>query len=129
MLRNSEDKIKNKRGGELLDLCKVSDLLILNGRTAGDIFGKFTCHNWNGSSVVDYFIVPYEFIDNVASFNVGEYIPWLSDHCTIGASVRVANASRKLSPMKNPLNCIQAFYGMIKHTKNIGRHWSCPLWM
>ena len=95
ILRNSEDKIKNKRGGEILDICKMNDLLILNGRTAGDIFGKFTCHNWNGSSVVDYFIVPYEFIDNVASFNVGEYIPWLSDHCTISASVRVANASRK----------------------------------
>ena len=49
--RNSEDKGKNTRGNEFLDICKLNDLLILNGRTPGDIFGKFTCHNWNGSSV------------------------------------------------------------------------------
>ena len=50
--RNSEDKNKNPRGGEeLLDLCKSNNLLIANGRKPGDLFGKYTCHNWNGSSV------------------------------------------------------------------------------
>ena len=58
ILRNSEDKVKNQRGEQCLDLCKLNDLLILNGRLTGDIFGKLTCHNWNGSSVVDYCIVP-----------------------------------------------------------------------
>ena len=93
-LRNSEDKTKNQRGKEILDLCKLNDLLILNGRTAGDIFGNFTCHNWNGSSVVDYCIISCEYIDNVTSFTVGEYIPWLSDHCAVDATIRVAGSSR-----------------------------------
>ena len=54
--RNSQDKHKNQRGGELNDICKLNDLLISNGRKPGDLFGKYTCHNWNGSSVVDYMI-------------------------------------------------------------------------
>ena len=40
--RNSEDAKMNQRGRELLDLCKVNDLLITNGRKVGDLFGKFT---------------------------------------------------------------------------------------
>ena len=38
--RNSEDKRKNQRGGELNDICKLNDLLISNGRKPGDLFGK-----------------------------------------------------------------------------------------
>ena len=74
-MRNSEDKSKNTRGNELLDICKLNDMLILNGRTTGDIFGKFTCHNWNGSSVVDYFLAPNQFCDRISNFSVGKYIP------------------------------------------------------
>ena len=94
-LRNSEDKSRNQRGKEILDICKLNDLLILNGRTTGDIFGNFTCHNWNGSSVVDYCIVSYEYIDNITSFTVGEYIPWLSDHCNIDTTIQVTKPARK----------------------------------
>ena len=93
--RNSEDRTKNKRGEEILDLCKMNDLMILNGRCTGDIFGKFTCHNWNGSSVVDYCIVPYEYFDSIVSFSVGEYIPWLSDHCMIITSLKLGDISRE----------------------------------
>ena len=45
-LRNSEDENKNPRGNELLDVCKLNDMLIINGRKTGDHFGKYTCHNW-----------------------------------------------------------------------------------
>ena len=72
----------------------MNDLMILNGRCTGDIFGKFTCHNWNGSSVVDYCIVPYEYFDSVVSFSVGEYIPWLSDHCMIITSFKLGDIDR-----------------------------------
>ena len=57
-LRNSEDQIINTRGKELLDLCKLNDFLIVNGRSIGDLFGKFTSHQWNGSSVSDYLLSP-----------------------------------------------------------------------
>ena len=85
-MRNSEDKTINARGKELLDICKLNDLLILNGRMTGDIFGNYTSHNWNGSSVVDYCIIPNEMYNSVTNFSVGNFIPWLSDHCLISAT-------------------------------------------
>ena len=42
--RNSEDEIINTRGKELLDLCKLNDFLIANGRNIGDLLGNFTSH-------------------------------------------------------------------------------------
>ena len=81
--RNSEDKKVNTRGKELLDLCKVNDILVANGRKAGDIFGKFTSHQYNGSAVNDYLLIPFELEQKISQFNVGEYAPWLSDHCPI----------------------------------------------
>ena len=86
-LRNSEDSIVNARGKELLDLCKLNKLVIINGRKNGDLFGKNTCHNWNGSSVVDYLLAPASCIDFISSFVVGCYVPWLSDHCIITTKI------------------------------------------
>ena len=88
--RNSEDmKLVNKRGHDFLDMCKTNDLSIVNGRTVGDIFGKYTCHQSRGSSVVDYLIVPYKTLPNVSEFVVGEHIPTLSDHCSICANLNI----------------------------------------
>jgi hypothetical protein len=52
--RNSEDKKTCKRGSLLLDLCRSGDYRIANGRKVGDLSGKFTSIQWNGSAVVDY---------------------------------------------------------------------------
>ena len=82
--RNSEDKLpSDHRGKELLELCKASDLVILNGRKTGDIFGKLTSFQWNGSSVADYVVVSQSIYDNIEYFKVREYIPWLSDHSAV----------------------------------------------
>ena len=40
--RNSEDTNTCARGSSLLDACKSLDLLIVNGRKVGDIFGNYT---------------------------------------------------------------------------------------
>ena len=90
-IRNSEDQEIKTRGKDLLDICKMNDYLIMNGRTIGDLFGKFTSHQWNGSSVVDYFIVPNYFAKHVINFTVGEYLPWLSDHCPTHATILLKN--------------------------------------
>ena len=63
-------------------------MCIANGRTLGDIFGKYTCHQKKGSSVVDYLITPYKSLDNIAHFTVGDYMPNLSDHCPLLARIR-----------------------------------------
>ena len=65
----------------------------MNGRTVGDLSGQYTSHQWNGSSVVDYFIAPNDFAERVIEFSVGEYLPWLSDHCPTHTTIRMKNRS------------------------------------
>lgn len=88
-LRNSKDISINARGNDLLDFCKASDYLIINGRKVGDIFGKHTSHQWNRSSLVDYLITPNQDYDKIDKFSVGEYSPWLSDHCPIYTEINI----------------------------------------
>ena len=54
--RNTDTKI-NTKGRPFTDLVKAHDLIILNGRTLGDIFGSPTCFKYNGVSCVDYICV------------------------------------------------------------------------
>jgi hypothetical protein len=80
--RNSQDKVPaDHRGKELIELCKSLELLILNGRKIGDIFGQFTSLQWNGNSVVDYVLASQSIYPSISYFKIGEFIPWLSDHC------------------------------------------------
>ena len=116
--RNSEDKTINKRGKELLDICKVNDLLITNGRKVGDIFGKFTSHQWNGSALNDYFLTPVHFMTQIASFSVGDYVPWISDHCPIYSTIILKNLKTNTYSSKN-LSQIGPYY--IFDTKTKGR--------
>ena len=115
--RNSEDKTKNARGNELLDICKVNDILILNGRTTGDIFGNYTCHNWNGSSVVDYFLAQNHFCDRITHFSVGEYIPWLSDHCIIKTTLSLKGKSTKCLSKKLDETVLHPGFVWNEHSK------------
>ena len=60
--RESEDSKVDERGKQLNEVCIASRLRILNGRTLGDLFGKFTCQKPTGASVVDYFIASEELL-------------------------------------------------------------------
>ena len=51
---NSKDLVCTPRGKELIDSCVASNLYILNGRTFGDVCGKYTCFQYNGNSVINY---------------------------------------------------------------------------
>ena len=81
--RNSEDKKTCKRGSLLLDLCRSGDYRIANGRKVGDLSGKFTSIQWNGSAVVDYVITHAANLNRVVEFQVGSFFPCLSDHCPL----------------------------------------------
>ena len=89
--RNSEDSFCNIRGNELIDFCKTNDYVIANGRTLGDIYGSYTSHQWNGSSVVDYVLTPTIDYETVRNFSVGTFIPWLSDHCPIYSELNLSS--------------------------------------
>ncbi|CAC5367693.1 unnamed protein product [Mytilus coruscus] len=69
MSRNNLDpKLINKSGNILLSLCKESGLRILNGRTIGDLHGKYTCITYNGCSVVDYVLVSNDLLKLIGLF-------------------------------------------------------------
>lgn len=83
MSRNNLDpKLINNSGKILLSLCQESGLRILNGRTIGDLNGKYTCITYNGCSVVDYMLVSNDLFNLIGLFEVHEFTS-LSNHCII----------------------------------------------
>ena len=72
------DKIKNRSGNNLLEICKASNLFIVNGRIGDDKTesGKLTCKN---SSVVDYCICTCSFLQFVYNFRVLDFCRLYSD--------------------------------------------------
>ena len=87
--RNSQDKKVNKRGIELVDMCKSFELNIINGRKTGDPFGKYTCFTWNGNSVVDYLSTPDSLFPQISSLEIREFLPWFSDYCPLHFTLEV----------------------------------------
>ena len=65
-LRNSQDRTLDDRGRHIIDICITSQMRILNGRTLGDSFGKFTSHQYNGSTVIDYAICTENMLPDIA---------------------------------------------------------------
>jgi hypothetical protein len=87
--RRSQDKISAKgRGKDVIDLCISSSMRILNGRTFGDLTGKFTCHERLGSSVVDLAIVSEALVKEIPYFHVHEHLGTISDHSKISLMLK-----------------------------------------
>ena len=85
--RLNQDKTLNACGRHLLDLCKMSGLRILNGRTPGDSTGAFTCIRAAGKSTVDYIIADQLLLSYMSYFTV-HTITDLSDHCLLEARLQ-----------------------------------------
>ena len=51
--KNNEDVSLNSYGEQLIQLCIASKLRVLNGRTRGDLQGRFTYLGYQGCSTVD----------------------------------------------------------------------------
>ena len=54
------DNTINNHGLQLINICKNTDMRILNGRTKGDSLGRPTFHGNNGISTLDYIICDQE---------------------------------------------------------------------
>ena len=92
--RTNKDTKMNSKGRPFLDAIQTNELVILNGRTLGDIFGEFTCYQHNGSSTVDYICVSPELYPHVSKFEV-KNLSHISDHCAISATIKI-DAHRKI---------------------------------
>ena len=64
--RSNVDKSTNRNGDNLVDLCKVQELVIVNGRIGADKnIGRTTCDD---ISTIDYVICTPDFLPNIIHF-------------------------------------------------------------
>lgn len=75
--RHSRDNTVDSRGKDLLELCIANKLRITNGRTFGDAHGKCTCHIYTGSSVVDFFIVSEQLLNDILYVYVSDFFTFI----------------------------------------------------
>ena len=103
--RNSYDNELNSHGKRLLDICKSTDLKILNGRVSGDTLGGPTFHERNGISVIDYVICDQDLFSNVSNVVVKQPRS-LSDHRPIVTrmSINTSISQRNSSYENNPFS-------------------------
>ena len=80
--RNHKDKNEKSYGKLLSDLSITHSLKILNGRTIGDLTGKFTCFAYNGNSTVDLVLAENTVKQKVNYFKILPLTDW-SDHCQL----------------------------------------------
>ena len=83
-------------GNQLLELCKMTKMRILNGRKLGDVKGALSCHKYNGSSTVDYFISDDILYNEICYMQVHDWMPLLSDHCPISMCMNVNGHRKKM---------------------------------
>ena len=72
--RNNQDKGVNRAGRKLINLCNVTTLVIVNGRTNGDRDGKFTYVSEQGCSVIDYCLCSTETLEYISSFKIEDLV-------------------------------------------------------
>ncbi len=92
-MRKTEDNVETCRGRDLIDFCISQDMFIVNGKRLGDTFGKSTCFQWNGTSVVDYLLAPKHTFDMINYLEIQPLKPSLSDHCALTFSLEILNSS------------------------------------
>ena len=74
----------------MIETCVAFNLIILNGRTSGDLSGQYTCFKYNGQSTIDYAIVNEDIFTHVKFFTVSP--PRFSScHSPISFALRLNN--------------------------------------
>jgi hypothetical protein len=68
--RHNRDTVTAGWHREFLDLCRITGLFILNGRTPRDISGEYTCLCNKGFSTVDYFLTTADQLEGVKHLEV-----------------------------------------------------------
>ena len=69
--RNTRDaSFTNLYGRQLIEFCKNTSMLILNGRTEGDMKGNITCIANKGKTIVDYFLISKSIFHFVKCFKI-----------------------------------------------------------
>ena len=91
----------DKQGEVLLNLCMNSGMRILNGRTKGDRYGRFTRHPMSHRetpSTLDYIISDKGFIHRISHFMVLNSLG-ISDHECLSLSITSKGFSVSVPPV------------------------------
>ena len=85
IFRANKDIQVNNNGKKLIDLCKMSDLKITNGRIGRDkSHGDYTCYTSQGKSAIDFGVVSMELFPHIIDFYIDVFDKCISDvHCPI----------------------------------------------
>ena len=85
--RASADAVINMQGKRLLELCKMCNLRIFNGRVGSDrILPRKTCFSYNGSSTVDLMLGSPSLFTYARDFVVHDTLVF-SDHAPVSLSL------------------------------------------
>ena len=98
MIRQNPDGCLNNFGRRLIDLCKTTGLLIMNGRIIGT--EKYTCQRPNGASVIDYVICDRHAKRQIGYFEVTDTCT-ISDHCALKFGIKRTDGMNKRLPNDN----------------------------
>ena len=75
--RANKDAKINTNGRLLVDLCKTTEIAIVNGRIGQDKnHGDYTCTTHNGKSNIDYFLAVYSCFEYILNFTVNNFDPF-----------------------------------------------------
>ena len=73
-VRASKDLVSNTRGSRLLDLCKITNMHIANGRLYHDFgVGGYTYYCRNCSSTIDYLILKERNFSCIRNFRICDF--------------------------------------------------------
>ena len=103
--RQSKDKTVNSYGRDLLELCKASNIRVMNGFFNGNDTDKFTCFTPIGQSVVDYLLCSESMFNILKNFEILSKLAE-SDHTPLYFSFNIAqNETHALRNIENEYNC------------------------
>ena len=114
--RKSEDVKVNKYGRELLDLCKSSNMRIMNGYF-NDTTEMYTCCMANGRSLIDYLICDTYCYKKLSTFRI-DPLSSDSDHRPLVFSIQLALSRQpallKIKQQKNNVKFFKYVFDMEK---------------
>ena len=94
LYRATQDMYINAHGRKLLELCKSTNVRIVNGRLYGDRgIGSYTFCNTLGSSVIDYLITTENNLNCICDFTIEKFNAW-SDHALVIFGIYICKKTR-----------------------------------
>ena len=104
----SQDNKSNSQGTQFLKIVILNQLTILDGRTIGDLAGKFTSIEQQGCSVIDYFAVSKN-IQSKTNYMKVQDLTEYSDHKPLSLEIRcpqiTVDQSQPLESKYQPAQC------------------------